>query len=460
MRPARLAWLLLLTCLALPCRATGNETDSLKALAAAAPHDTARAKFLNQVGTAFFGSDLDSALHYWNAALAIGEEMSKSEDEAVRRAGKMQVMRSSSNVGIVLQYRGLYPVALRQYQRCLRLAQELADERGTLIALNNIGLIKMGQEKPDEALDYFQRSQAIAERLQDSTVISTTLNNIGTALKHLDRFDEAMEKFQQSLVWSELVGNDDQIVDDLINIGAIHILDSNYAEALATFRRSLAMAHAIEYGIGLPQILSGLSQSWEGMGRLDSALHYAQASLDTARALDLSEEIVGSLEQLADVQRRLGLDALANNTLLEFIHLKDSLFNTDKALEFGQLEQSFDYERKEYEGQLAAEKAAAAQRIANFKQYLISFAVVCVIALFLVFGIRLAKSRRLRYFVVFGSLLVFFEFALVLLDSFVDGFTGGLPIPKLLANIALAALLTPANELLLQRMVRGGKQAS
>jgi tetratricopeptide (TPR) repeat protein len=431
--------------------------DSLKALIAAGEHDTLRAKHLNNIGTAFFNSNLDSAFAYWNHALELGDTLSQSDDPAVARAGKFQVMRSSSNTAIVYQYRGLYPLALRQYQRCLRLTEELADKRGKMIALNNIGLIKMGQEKHEEALDHFTRSQEIAMEMQDSMVASTTLNNIGTALKRLKRFPEAMQKFRESLVWSEAVGNDDQIVDDLINIGSIQLIDSLPDSALGTFWRSYGLAVEIEYALGMPAILGGISESYEGLGRLDSALLYAQMALDTARAMDLTEEIVGALEQMSEVNQRLGRFDVANRILVEYIHLKDSLFNTDKAIEFGQLEQSFDYERKEYEEALQTERAAMQLKERNFQQYLISFAVVCLVAMLLMLGVRVARNRRLRYFVVFGALLVFFEFALVLTDSFVDGFTGGLPIPKLLANILLASMIAPFNILLEKRLMRNRK---
>jgi hypothetical protein len=169
----------------------------------------------------------------------------------------------------------------------------------------------------------------------------------------------------------------------------------------------------------------------------------------------MTEEIIGGLEQLAEVQEKLGQFELADATLKEFIALKDSFFSASKTLEFGQLEESFAYEKKELQEAIDAQAKAAELREENFKQYLISFGTACLVALLLLFGVRYAKQKRLRYFVVFGALLFFFEFALVLLDNFVDGFTGGLPIPKLLANVLLAALIAPLNIVLEQQLMRG-----
>jgi tetratricopeptide (TPR) repeat protein len=273
-------------------------------------------------------------------------------------------------------------------------------------------------------------------------------------LKRLNRLEEALAQFRESILWSELVENDVQIVDDLINIGSIQIAHNLPDSALVTFERSYQLAIASEYSLGMPSILRGLSAAYEGIGRLDLALSYAQASLDSARALDITEEMIGALEQLADVQQKLGKFALANTTLQTYIHLKDSLFSTDKALEFGQLEQSFDYERKEFESAILAEQTENARRIENRQQYIIAFAWLMAVVIVLLIGVRYARAERVRYIVVFVSLLFFFEFLLVLLDGYVDGLTGGLPIPKLAANIALAAIIAPLNTVLERRLVK------
>ncbi|MFN8395166.1 MAG: tetratricopeptide repeat protein [Bacteroidia bacterium] len=343
----------------------------------------------------------------------------------------------------------------------MRIAQELQDDRGTMIALNNIGLIKLSLEKPEEAMKEVLQCKALAEKLRDSMRTSTILNNIGTALKRLNRDEEALAKFRESIVWAEATGNEEQIVDDLINIGSIQVVRHEYDSALVNFQRAGTLAEELEYSIAKPEVLEGISSAYSGLGKMDLALQYAQACLDSARALDMTEQIIGGLDQLAEIQEKMGLYREADLSLKEFIHLKDSFFNASKTIEFGQLEQSFDYERKELQQQIADQEKKAELREANIRQYIISFGVVSVIALLMIVGLRYSRKRRLRYFVVFAALLVFFEFALVLLDNFVDGFTGGLPIPKLLANVLLAALIAPLNTVLERKLVEArGEQNS
>jgi tetratricopeptide (TPR) repeat protein len=433
----------------------GNEIDSLRNLILHADTDTLRAKYYNNLGTALFNTNLDSAQTNWEISLAISERNAESPDTTVAKAGKLMIMRTSSNIAVVFQYRGLYPQALRYYQRCLVIANEFHNKRGTCMTLNNIGLIKLGQEKPDEAILLYERSLRLARELQDTALSVATINNIGVAQKRLKRYPEALANFRESLRLSRLTDNGVQIVDDLLNIGSIFLEDRRLDEALLTFEQCYHLADSLQYALAKPEVLMGLAHAHLDLRHHPRALTYAQAAVDTSRALDMTEETIGALELLAQVQRLMGDHPAANATLLTYIALKDSIFNQEKAEEFGQLEKGFEHERLQYEKELTAGHEAAALSRKNFEQYLISFGVVAVIALLLVIGMRLAKQERLRYFVVFGALLVFFEFLLVLLDNFVDGFTGGLPIPKLLANVFLAALIAPLNVFLERRLVDG-----
>ncbi|MFN8395165.1 MAG: hypothetical protein U0176_10990 [Bacteroidia bacterium] len=89
--------------------AATNPIDSLKAVASSSSHDTARAQVFIAIGKEFFNTSLDSALHYWQAALALGDSMKSDKDPAVSNAAKRIVMRSSSNTAIVFQYKGIVP---------------------------------------------------------------------------------------------------------------------------------------------------------------------------------------------------------------------------------------------------------------------------------------------------------------------------------------------------------------
>lgn len=442
-----------------PLWGLGNAVDSLKGELAEAGSDTARARLSNRIGAAFFYSNMDSALVWWTRGLRLGEALAASEDSSERRLGQRAILSSSNNMAVVAQYRGLYPVALRNYQRCIRIAMMLNDKRGLLNALNNIGIIKKDQRDFQEALRYFRGSQGLAVQIADSHSLGTILNNIGTVLLKMNRDGEAMGYFRRSHGVSVRLGDRIQAVDNLINIASIHLEGGNGDSALHLFEMANGLAVEAEYELGRPSALLGMGKAYHLKGEKEQALEHVEMAYGMARELDLTEELVSILEFKAELQSEAGQHAVANGTLGEYIRLKDSLFAVDKALEFGQLEASFDYEREEYEASLRTAREDEAQRKRFMRQYLIALGCLCGVVMLMLVALRFAHAPGLRKVFILAALLFFFEFLLVVLDSVLDARTGGLPVPKLLLNVVLAAGIAPLHGVL-ERWLSGLKRGS
>lgn len=436
-----------------------NAVDSLKKLLSTATSDTAIARLENKIGTAYFYSDMDSALFWWKKAMEMGEHLALSEDSAFREKGQRIIMSSANNSAVVAHYRGLYPLALRNHQRSITIALALKDLRGITNSVNNIGLIKKEQGKFKDALAHFETANRLAIQLNDSQTIGSTLNNIGTAYIKLQQDSIALRYFKRSLIYSILTGDQVQEVDNRINIGSILLEVDEPDSALQILRLADSIAIAIEYEIGRPEILLGIAKALQATGQRKEALIAIHAAIDLSKELEITEVTVESLEALAVIETADGLHAQANKTLMEYIQLKDSLINSDKLLEFGQLEANFAYEREEYESALAAEQKAAEIRDAQFRQYITAFAAMCGFVLLMLFAMRWVHNPAVVKICVFAALLFFFEFMLVLLDSMIDGMTGGLPMPKLVVNIALAALIAPAHTVLESWLMRHRRDA-
>jgi tetratricopeptide (TPR) repeat protein len=273
---------------------------------------------------------------------------------------------------------------------------------------------------------------------------SDALNGVGNALHVQDRQDSAMVYYQRSGKVAEQADYAYGVARSYSNQAAVLRLLGKQNEALHHYRRTREIAEDHSLGM-LPFTLVNMGRTWLEMGKPDSALHYIQEARKVAGPRpdhSTLDKIYGDLD---DVYQALGdykNAAAAKDTVIKINQLT---FTEQNFTRLAEKEAIYQNERKALEESIQAEKHLAEIREQNFLQYLISFATACVIALLLVVGVRYATHHKLRYFVVFGALLFFFEFVLVLMDSFVDGFTGGLPIPKLLANILLAALIAPLN---------------
>ena len=138
-------------------------------------------------------------------------------------------------------------------------------------------------------------------------------------------------------------------------------------------------------------------------------------------------------------------DAL--NAYKLYTGIKDSIFNEDKSKEIGKVEAAYDFEKQESEKRIA-EKAAWEEMLAektrsNNLQYsgILIFLVLLGVGLM---GVgKLSLPVRLAEGLVFFTFLLFFEFLLVLLDPYIESYSGGAPAYKLLFNAVLAGMIFP-----------------
>ena len=65
------------------------------------------------------------------------------------------------------------------YSRSLKIREEIGDEKGIALSLNNIGTIYNDKGQVKEALVYYNRSLKIYEDLDDKEGVALSLNNIG-----------------------------------------------------------------------------------------------------------------------------------------------------------------------------------------------------------------------------------------------------------------------------------------
>ena len=122
--------------------------------------------------------------------------------------------------------------------------------------------------------------------------------------------------------------------------------------------------------------------------------------------------------------------------------MKDSLENDESRKLVQQQRLEFEFEKAkmiEDQKEIERQKALAAKvaRRNTLQNSLIFLAILLSFAIIFSFGF-LKISPRFGQILIFGSLLIFFEFLLVLTDPYLDRLTNGVPIYKLLANSVLA----------------------
>ncbi|MFH1320572.1 MAG: tetratricopeptide repeat protein [Bacteroidota bacterium] len=465
------------------------KTDSLLNILQTAKQDTVKVNILLILGEQFYRSQPDKALDYWGQALVLAQEIDY----------KKGIAATFNNIGFIYQHQGQPEKALEYYLKSLKIKEDLGDQKGLAYSLNNIGMIYQLRGLNDKALKYFFKCLKEARAIGHNHLIATSLNNIGLLYHHLGEYDKALKHHFESLKIKENTGDqqgtafslnnigtvyDDKgrydkaleyyhkclnkfeeidhkqgIATSLNNIGYIYKIQNIYDKALEYSLKSLKLLEEINHRKGIANALDNIGSLYYSMNNFDNAIDYCSRSLEISNELGYPEEIKKASYMLSNIYAAMGKkSSLPSSEIMDYYkkayeyhilstEMQDSLHNEDKSKEIGRIEARYEMEKKMVEEKTKAEAEAKikAELEARRNNLQYSGILIFIVLLFIVMSMlgRLTIPVRWAEGIVFFTFLLFFEFTLVLLDPYIERFTGGAPAIKLAFNAALAALIFP-----------------
>lgn len=211
---------------------------------------------------AFTYKNLDSALHYAQAAL----RLTQSEHDV------KQTFKAYRTIGFVYEENNLLVEAQNAYQHALTIAEAQLSDADKCAIYNDWAIIhkKMGQYPI--AQDYHWRTIKKAEKTQDWVSIEASYNGLGTlyAMTHDD--EKAILYYRKSIEAAEKCGNKRGILLTQENICHIFLdaknLNLAYQNVVKTYDLAVAFGDSIE----LASVLCLFGDIETALGKTDEAL--------------------------------------------------------------------------------------------------------------------------------------------------------------------------------------------
>jgi len=140
--------------------------------------------------------------------LAGGRQMVQRSLEINRSIGNRSgVAADYTNLGTLVASLGHEPDEARDWLRLgLEMSRELADSRGTAIALNNLGLLARNQGLLDESQGYLRQAVDTARHSDLTQVLAQSLSNLGQVLTSVGSLYEALETLGEAESLAERYG--------------------------------------------------------------------------------------------------------------------------------------------------------------------------------------------------------------------------------------------------------------
>jgi tetratricopeptide (TPR) repeat protein len=181
------------------------------------------------------------------------------KDDSENKQVKNGLARALASLGIVFSQEGNYYAASENYQKALKLYQEINQKNNISKAFNNIGVVYKSQGNKDKALLYFKKALAIQEQIGEQTV-PVTLTNIGVIYFEQYNYKEALHYYSKAKKQFEKIDNIRGFA--LLNnyFGDYYQKQKDESKAITYYSLSLKMYEELQNKFGASLALYNLGQ--------------------------------------------------------------------------------------------------------------------------------------------------------------------------------------------------------
>ncbi len=291
MRLRKYVLILLAPVLALKAGAQDPVTDSLLAVVAEAPSDTAKVNALNELSYSLFSTDPEGAIQYGEQALSLARYIGYQTGAAY----------ALKHIGLGYYIPGDFVQVLDNWLQSLQIFEEINDQVGVANMVNNLGAIFYNEGNEAKAIEYYLRSLNIAEAQGDTLRIATALLNSGSVYSTMPQsYAQALQYYWRALPLLQSAGDDQDVSTAAGNLGDLYIKIGNYDSALYYLESALSI---VSNSADAPYVLNQIGIVYRNLEEYDEALRFHEESYEGARGLNQQLEMAQALLEKGETLR-------------------------------------------------------------------------------------------------------------------------------------------------------------
>lgn len=364
----------ILSILFLWCQATLAQqslSDSLQKQLTTPVPDTTRVLLLDQLSRSLMYSEPVVAMRYAQEGLAVAQKVNYQRGEA----------RIQNRIGTIFRLTGSYSRSLEAHLASVAIAQTIHDTDALARTYNNLGNLYSEQKNTPKAIDYYQQTAQFATRLNDLGLKRIALSNIGSEYALQNQLDSALAytrtAYQSAL---SLKAKDSQI--ELMVLANIYKRMGRNELALRYYRTSIPVSMAVKNDRTLSQTYLEMAQVFQATTRPDSAIVYAEKSLQLAQSSQMLTNVFRAGTLLSDLyQPTAPRQSLAYLRMAQVA--KDSVASAEKVRNFQTVEFNEQIRRQEIQ-----------QSQAELQSKIITYTLLGSMVMVIVIAFMLYRNNR------------------------------------------------------------------
>ncbi len=285
------------------------------------------------------------------------------------------------NLGNFYREQGIHNKAIEYYLQALKKFEDSGDQEGIAKTYNNLGIIHIKQDDTLKAYDYYHKSLEIAENIGYYELLPHLYMNLGELYQKRGDNQRNMEFLQKGLSMAIDRGNRKETGDFLLNIGVSLADMGDYRVALDFLYQADSVYTIISAPVDLANANIETGRTLILNKEYKQATSYLMKGLAVAKEKGNLTYQAAALRSLSIAYHLLGQSGTAYEYLTSYQLIKDSLDQTQRALDIKMSEYLYNQEKSQAEIQ----RLKADQIEQN---------------------LQLTKQRRTQYFIIGISILL------------------------------------------------------
>ena len=413
------------------CTGQSQVVDSLHKSLRSETHDTTKAILLYNLSYYYQIYKPDSALQLAQAAYALSQKIRFPRG----------ISNSLGQMAGAFNRLGNYTKALEYYIEQLKIEEKQESMEGIASTELSIALVYNSEKDTRKALAYAMRADSIARKYKLTDLLLYTSLNIGDIYSDANELDSA-RKYTVLCYDESLAQKNDLITGTALNnLGNIDFRSGDSRNALGHFKRSIAYLERMQDYNTLAECKLGMARVYQKLGVSDSALYFAKQSFALASEADFLKHALNSSALVSQLYKQNGMLESAFAFQETQLALKDSFDNRERIKQLQNITISEQLRQKEIA--TAKERAREERRI--MLQFLAIGISIPIFFFFSAFLSRRSVSEKVISFSGVFSLLLLFEYIILLVHPVVAEMTHHTPIFEIIIFVAIAPVLTPAH---------------
>jgi tetratricopeptide (TPR) repeat protein/two-component sensor histidine kinase len=299
------------------------------------------------------------------------------------------LVNSLSNTGVVHLAINDYPSALSYFLRALSLTDSSSYyELGNLNT--NIGLVYKNMNELEVSTEHHLSAINYAEKVGNNQGRAQALGNLAAVLQLNGNFREAEARLFEALNINKQIGNQRRIASDYANLGALYLewnrLDSARQYLMAAKEIYEEVKDPLNLSFVFALMAKTIKKGTSGRRELLESLRLEKLSLQNAKEANAILRQMEAWHGMYESLDKLGEKSPALDAYINFVELKDSIYNIDNEKSLIRLQAAFDMEMREKELSMIHELERQSIQAENDKNSYLANLYLIIIVFALIFG--------------------------------------------------------------------------